>query len=77
MPKYRVLVSRDRRASESVTIEVEAGSRVEAQDKAMELAIEMGDVLFWEADEGNYQRNEPYICDPGNCAEEVEDPANG
>ena len=68
MPTYNVLVTRE--CCESTTVRVEADDEETAEDKALELAKRNPEKYQWEFDEGNF--NETYICDPGNCAQEVD-----
>jgi hypothetical protein len=67
MKKYNVLVTAD--ATVSTTIEVEAPNSLVAERLALGLAREHADNYKWELDDGNHI--EPYLCDPGNCAEEA------
>ena len=64
MPKYEVLVTCDATAHTIVT--VEAKSVKEAEKLAIKDIYENG--AEWTLDDN--ERN-PYICDPGNCAEEI------
>lgn len=69
MPKFRVLVTRE--ATESTTVEVTAKNAKKAEEKALEVVGRYGEnVDTWEVDDGN--QHEVYICDEGNCAEEVD-----
>ena len=59
--KYRVILTRA--ATESTTVEVEADTAEEANDKALEIAGRYGENLGnWELDEGN--NHEVYLPDP-------------
>lgn len=64
--KYDVLVTRE--VTESCTVRVEAGSVREAERLAVPMANN-GPTIEWSVDDGSQQ--DPYICDPGECAEEV------
>lgn len=66
--KYGVLVTRD--ATASTEVFVEADSPEQAEELALREAIK-GNVSSWELDEGAL--GEIYICDPGNCAYEIEE----
>lgn len=62
---YDVLVTTD--CTKSATIRVEAASVDDAERLAVEIA-RRGDAP-WEDDDNDYN---PYIADPGSCAEEVD-----
>ncbi len=64
MSKYRVTVTRP--VTQSTTVEVEAESRSEANDKALEQVGRYGEkVSTWELDDGN--QDEAYIPDPDSA----------
>jgi hypothetical protein len=67
MPKYRVLVTVD--CTMSCQVEVEARTPEEAEEEALRLVNDpmSDDGYGWENDDGF--ASDPYIADPGNCAE--------
>lgn len=67
MPKYNVLVTAD--ATCSTYVDVKARSKREAERKALEEARSNPGAFEWTLDDGN--NIDPYLCDPGNCAEEA------
>lgn len=67
MPVYDVVVTAD--ATISVTVQVEAKNKHEAEDIACSQARDSQFGLAWELDE-NYLY-EVYCGSPGDCAEEV------
>jgi hypothetical protein len=68
MAKYNVLITSP--ATCSTTVDVEAESPLEAEKKALEEARENPSLFEWTIDDGNTV--DPYVCDPGNCAELAE-----
>lgn len=65
--KYNVVLTAD--ATVSTTVDVDAESPEEAETKALEEAANNPGAFNWILDEGN--AIEPYLSDPGNCAEEI------
>ena len=68
MARYKVLVTRE--ASESCEVIVEADSVQAAEELAVEAAE--NEMQEWTVDDNIHG---PYICDPGNCAEEIPEDA--
>ncbi len=71
MPKFNVLITSD--ATVHTFVEVEARDSTEAEQKALKKARAHPEEFAWELDEGNTL--DPYLCDPGECAVEVESEA--
>ncbi len=64
--RYMVLVTAD--ATVSTYVDVEANNPREAETLALTEATYNPSAFNWTVDDGNPV--EPYLCDPGHCAEE-------
>lgn len=69
MTKWNVLVTVDTTCSTEVV--VEASTKGEAMDKALDVARDRPNSLNWELDEGNVNSS-PYIADPDAASERIE-----
>lgn len=70
MPRFSVLLTRD--ATESTTVEVEADTPEQAEEKALQQVGRYGENnTTWTLDEGN--SHEVYCPDPANSVQKIGD----